>query len=571
MDPLGQPREDGDQTGEPERSVPSALARLVGERTAALQREIGQLRERAGQLQRLYDQSSLLIGSLALRDDTLFLLSGSTALATLFGAARVELAARPLADFGIAGTTAQRWLDACREAEQHSLPQRFEFSLGQRGVERSFAGLAGTLNGGSGAHTFWFTLDDTTAAREAAAVAAERERLVETLIEGAPVGVELFDRGGVSLRMNEQQRALFGLPDLAPLQLERADTALSGTPARILLLERRFFPLADRGGAIRTVVAFTSDISHRGESESIRANDVRRLAQLTETMPDGLIAFDRDGLITYANAAAERLLGARLAQSTAATAQPPVGSGPSPAVGPFAAIEQGFGRVRETDAPVRDLEFVVAQADGRKLTVSASVAPLRALDGAFDGAVAVLNDITTRSNVEEALRAEAIRDQLTGLYNRRYMEESLRREIHGAERRGSPLTVVMLDIDNFKRFNDEHGHAAGDLMLRSIGAYLQQHIRAGDIACRYGGEELTLIFPDTSIEDTRRRVDSLRQQLRGLRITYRDRELGGVGLSAGIAGMPAHGDTPEVLLQVADDALYRAKSTGRDRVVIGDL
>jgi diguanylate cyclase (GGDEF)-like protein len=183
----------------------------------------------------------------------------------------------------------------------------------------------------------------------------------------------------------------------------------------------------------------------------------------------------------------------------------------------------------------------------------------------------VLNDITAHRTVEEALRAEAIRDQLTGLYNRRYMEESLRREIHSAARRGSPLTVVMLDIDNFKHFNDDYGHAAGDLMLRSIGAYLQQHIRAGDIACRYGGEELTLIFPDTSIEDTRRRVDGLRQQLGALRVSYRDSELAGVAISAGIAGMPAHGDSPEALLRVADAALYRAKTLGRDRVVIGDL
>jgi diguanylate cyclase (GGDEF)-like protein/PAS domain S-box-containing protein len=569
MDPLGGHGEGSGGTGA-EFSVPSTLARLVGERTEALQREIGQLRERAVQMQRIYDQSALLIGTLALHDDALFLLTGSAALANLLGAARVDLAARPLSDFGIAGAAAQRWLDACRDAERLALPQRFELSFVRSGAQRSFAGLTGTLNGTGGARTFWFTLDETTASRAAEAAAAERERLVETLIEGAPVGVQLFDRSGVSLRMNEVQRALFGLPEIPPAQLERAGSPPGGTPAQTLVLERRFFPLADRAGAVRTVVAFTADISGRGETGTAHAAEVQRLAQLAETMAEGLVAMDSAGDMIYANAAAERLLGAG-ARPANADSSLPRWRRPSLKAEAFAAIEQGFHSVREAGAAVRDIEFTVEQPDGHTLTLSASIAPLRARDGAFDGAVAVLNDITARRTVEEALRAEAIRDQLTGLYNRRYMEESLRREIHSAARRGSPLTVVMLDIDNFKHFNDDYGHAAGDLMLRSIGAYLQQHIRAGDIACRYGGEELTLIFPDTSIEDTRRRVDGLRQQLGALRVSYRDSELAGVAISAGIAGMPAHGDSPEALLRVADAALYRAKTLGRDRVVIGDL
>lgn len=169
--------------------------------------------------------------------------------------------------------------------------------------------------------------------------------------------------------------------------------------------------------------------------------------------------------------------------------------------------------------------------------------------------------------LHETLQQQSIRDPLTGLFNRRYLEESLERELNRAERKQQSLGVIMLDVDHFKRFNDTFGHEAGDAVLRELGIFLQKHIRVSDIACRYGGEELTLILPEASLEDTMERAEKLRQGVKYLNVHYRRQPLGGITLSLGIAMFPQHGLTSESVIRAADVALYRAKAAGRDRVV----
>lgn len=171
--------------------------------------------------------------------------------------------------------------------------------------------------------------------------------------------------------------------------------------------------------------------------------------------------------------------------------------------------------------------------------------------------------------LREALRQQAIRDPLTGLFNRRYMEETLERELRRAERRQAPLGIIMFDLDHFKKFNDTFGHAAGDIVLREIGAFLQTHVRAEDIACRLGGEEFIVILPEASLEDTLKRAEQLREGVKQLQVRYHDQALGAVTVSLGVAVFPEHGSTAEATLQVADAALYRAKREGRDRVAVG--
>jgi diguanylate cyclase (GGDEF)-like protein len=170
--------------------------------------------------------------------------------------------------------------------------------------------------------------------------------------------------------------------------------------------------------------------------------------------------------------------------------------------------------------------------------------------------------------LQETLRSQAIRDPLTGLFNRRYMEESLEREVRRAARSGTPLGIIMLDIDRFKRFNDAFGHEAGDALLGALGNFLRAHIRAEDIACRYGGEEFTLILPDASLDATRERAEQLREAVKELNVLHRGGSLGPVTLSLGVAVFPDHGSTGEAVLLAADGALYRAKHAGRDRVVV---
>ncbi len=172
--------------------------------------------------------------------------------------------------------------------------------------------------------------------------------------------------------------------------------------------------------------------------------------------------------------------------------------------------------------------------------------------------------------LRETLRSQSIRDPLTALFNRRYMEEILEREVRWGERRLRPVGVIMLDIDHFKQVNDTFGHDAGDAVLREVGALLQAKVRAVDVACRYGGEEFVLILPEASLENTRRRAEQLREEAKRHHISHEGKPIGTVTLSLGAAVFPDHGTTAETVLRAADAALYRAKVAGRDRVIIAE-
>ena len=170
--------------------------------------------------------------------------------------------------------------------------------------------------------------------------------------------------------------------------------------------------------------------------------------------------------------------------------------------------------------------------------------------------------------LRESLRVQSIRDSLTGLYNRRYLEENLQREILRCDRRGLPLSVLMLDVDHFKRFNDQHGHAAGDALLASIAQTLQAMTREEDIACRYGGEEFTVVLPETDSAGAQRRAEEIRKAIAATTVLHLRQQLGPNTASLGIATFPDDARTPHELLELADAALYRAKAEGRDRVAV---
>jgi diguanylate cyclase (GGDEF)-like protein len=173
--------------------------------------------------------------------------------------------------------------------------------------------------------------------------------------------------------------------------------------------------------------------------------------------------------------------------------------------------------------------------------------------------------------LRDKLRYQSIRDPLTGLFNRRFLDESLERELSVAIRKNRSLGVIMLDVDRFKKFNDLFGHDAGDTVLRELGDYLTKFIRRGDLACRYGGEEFTLILPESSLEETRRRAEELRTSFQQLSIKHKDIVLGKVTLSLGVAALPDNGTTAVELMAAADRALLRAKEEGRDRVLVAEV
>lgn len=168
--------------------------------------------------------------------------------------------------------------------------------------------------------------------------------------------------------------------------------------------------------------------------------------------------------------------------------------------------------------------------------------------------------------LRERLRNQSIRDPLTGLFNRRYMEESLELECARAERSGHPLCVAMMDIDHFKRFNDTFGHDAGDVILKHVGSMLRGLSRQGDVTCRYGGEEFILILPGATAAAAQAAAERIRAGAHHIEAIHRGQSLGKITVSIGVAEFPAAGETPETIVAAADQALYAAKHAGRDRV-----
>ncbi|HVV44700.1 MAG TPA: GGDEF domain-containing protein [Bryobacteraceae bacterium] len=170
--------------------------------------------------------------------------------------------------------------------------------------------------------------------------------------------------------------------------------------------------------------------------------------------------------------------------------------------------------------------------------------------------------------LRESLRMQSIRDPLTDLHNRRYMEESLDRELRRTSRHEQPVSVLMIDVDHFKKFNDSLGHDAGDVLLQELGRLFRAQLRADDIACRYGGEEFTLILPEAGLADAVERAEQLCRLVNSIDFQYRGRPLPKTSISIGVATCPEHAAAREPLLQAADRALYRAKEEGRNRVVV---
>ncbi|MCH8498848.1 MAG: GGDEF domain-containing protein [Marinobacter sp.] len=222
-------------------------------------------------------------------------------------------------------------------------------------------------------------------------------------------------------------------------------------------------------------------------------------------------------------------------------------------------------------------------------TFHTSLAPLFDAAGHCTHICGVSRNITARKQAEDALRVtnqelevrlaeirvlqvqlqqQAIRDELTGLYNRRYLEESLERELQRAERAGQPLTLMMIDVDHFKAVNDTYGHQAGDRVLQAVAELLRKRLRAQDIVCRFGGEEFVVILPDTAAQQTLVRLESWFRKEGLLTVGHEGQRID-VQFSMGLAEYPTHGRSGEQLLRVADRALYQAKHNGRNQVCLG--
>lgn len=267
---------------------------------------------------------------------------------------------------------------------------------------------------------------------------------------------------------------------------------------------------------------------------------------LVNALPDPVLVLDCHLTIIEANAAATALIGGsvRLAGRKLVEIE---------ALSPLArALERGEGPPSDLLLGANQRHFEVSLTElqrGRRQI----------------GRMLTLRDITRRAHLELRLREQATRDPLTGLHNRRLLEEIGARLLLDSDQTGLPVAFIMLDLDHFKRLNDEHGHRAGDMVLRAIGSFLNERVRQTDFVFRTGGEEFLILLPGASAQRALQRIEGWRREFTARQIEIGEEGRVQISFSAGVAVYPAQGASLDDILSEADRALYQAKRQGRNQ------
>lgn len=322
------------------------------------------------------------------------------------------------------------------------------------------------------------------------------------------------------------------------------------------------------------------------QREELRASE-EHFRMLAENMADIVWRADAQMRFTYINKADENLRGF--------TREEVIGTSIRDNLTPagLALLEKIFHRRRElemssTQGVALEYEFPMRHKNGSEIWVEISSVPIYGSDGNIKGYQGVGRDVSERRQYEaqllqshqqlekqlnqvaeekSALQELATRDPLTGIYNRRYLDSVLSRELVRAKRDAKPLAIIMMDLDHFKKVNDQYGHTAGDEVLKALAELLKKGARESDFICRYGGEEFVAVMPSISADQAFERVESWRKQLEEMSIFASDFSIR-VTLSAGIALFPEHGENPGELLTRADEMLYKSKQAGRNRITV---
>ena len=382
-------------------------------------------------------------------------------------------------------------------------------------------------------------------------------------------------------------------PEHRELARQRALARLRGEPAPARYEVR----VATRGGQELWVDMSVATVIYRGQpailgtwldvtarrrlEEDLRAsqNLFQRVIEdqtdpVCRWLPDATITFVNQAYCDYFGRSREALLGTRFTSFLPAKTQ--------------AVVREAVDTLLRHEAESLSREEENLSPSGEKRWMVWAYQPVANADGAIVEFQSVGRDITDRKRAEQALQRanedlaaqlatvqslqaqlfeQAVRDMLTGLFNRRYMEETLEREIAAATRAGHSIGLIMLDLDLFKKLNDTFGHKAGDLVLHWVGQVLREHTRQMDVACRFGGEEFVVIMPATSVEVASQRAEQLRQAVEALSIEHLHRTLR-TTISAGVAAFPGHGTDGDSVVRAADMALYAAKAAGRNCVKV---
>jgi diguanylate cyclase (GGDEF)-like protein len=292
---------------------------------------------------------------------------------------------------------------------------------------------------------------------------------------------------------------------------------------------------------------------------------------IVERMTDAVLVLDADDRIIDVNPAAAAMLRLDARPLFGAPADAALADWPD-VLAACSAVTDFQGEVQLRDdgrcVDMRVTPLAGERNSGARLVVLRDVSRLKHIESELrDTNRQLRQKLTEIEELQKRLTEQAIRDSLTGLYNRRFLEESLARELAKAQRAQNPLSVAVIDLDHFKRVNDAHGHRAGDRLLIAVGDLLRSYIRGGDVACRYGGEEFVVVMPGASLEVAAERAETWRFAFAKLKVAADTLDLNAT-FTAGVACYPLNATSAERLLDAADQAMYSAKAAGRDRVAI---
>jgi diguanylate cyclase (GGDEF)-like protein/PAS domain S-box-containing protein len=429
-------------------------------------------------------------------------------------------------------------------------------------------------------------------------------------VEQSPASVLITDLQGIIQYVNPQFSILTGYTHdeaigqktsiiksgLTPNEVYRDmwQTLLSGSPWRGEFLNRKkngdlyweqavMSPVIDASGKIINFIAVKEDITQRKQAEDALRLSEERFRQLVTSAPDAVFGIDVNGCILFANYEAAKLLGYAEDELIGKSVDILVPEGMRDQHVEHRGSYYAHARTRSMAV---GRELAAKRKDGSEVPVEINLSRSVTEKGLL--VIAHMRDITRRKRAEDALRnanqqletqirqietlqaslrEQAIRDPLTQMHNRRFLNEAIEQEFHHAARASEALSIILLDIDHFKTINDTYGHLAGDMCLVALAKLLQQNLRKSDISCRYGGEEFMLVLPATSLEGAARYADRLRL-LVGDEIFQMEGQEIRLTISVGIASYPQHGATHAEIITKADDALYVSKREGRNRVTI---
>jgi diguanylate cyclase (GGDEF)-like protein/PAS domain S-box-containing protein len=340
-------------------------------------------------------------------------------------------------------------------------------------------------------------------------------------------------------------------------------------------------------GQHKGAVLIHQNVTERHQAEKALRTSEAHFRMLAENMADVVWKADREMRFTYINDADQRLRGFAREE---VIGRPIADTLTAEGKVMLAKLIEERRQMEARGDKGRSVRFEIPQVrkDGSEMWFDILTMPTYDANNQINGFQGIGRDVTERRRQENLLKEsqrdlefrlqeisaqkidleeKATRDALTGVYNRRYLDETLPRDLSRAKREAYPVAVIMIDLDHFKQINDCFSHAAGDEVLKATAALLKKYARDSDIICRVGGEEFVVIMPGMSLEAARQRIDQLRQELADSRVHFNGDNIT-VTLSAGIASFPEHGDTVETLIARADEMLYRAKHAGRNQVMV---